>query len=104
MRTPLHAARERQRDDMFANVGNPPPTGAVDSSVSDTSLAALAQERAAARGGQAASDTRSADLDAHVRAATLPPGTTRAAGDGARPQAGGPASNHRGADRNGPAR
>ncbi|MEV4260362.1 hypothetical protein [Kribbella sp. NPDC049584] len=101
MRTPRHAAREGQRDDLFANVGNPPPTGAVDSSVSQTSLTALAHDRLAAAGGPAG---RSPELDASLRAGLLPPGSpTRAAGNtGARPQTGGPAA--RGTDRNGPTR
>ncbi|WUJ72246.1 hypothetical protein OG809_03050 [Kribbella soli] len=100
MRTPLHATRERQRDDLFANVGNPPPTGAVDSSVSETSLTALAHDRLATAAGPAVSP---AALDPSLRAGLLPPGQTRTAGNtGARPQTGG--STARGTDRNGPAR
>jgi hypothetical protein len=100
MRTPLHATRERQRDDLYANVGNPAPTGAVDSSVSDTSLTALAHDRDAASTGPA---TRSRDLDAHLRAGLLPPSQARSAGDAAvRPQTGG--LPQRGKDRGGPAR
>jgi hypothetical protein len=100
MRTTLHATREWQRDDKFANVGNPPPTGAVDSSVSDTSLTALAHDRRTTVAGPAVG---SPALDPSVRAGLLPPGQTRAAGNtGARSQTGGPTT--RGADRNGPAR
>ncbi|MER7247821.1 hypothetical protein [Kribbella sp. NPDC000426] len=98
MRTPLHATRERQRDDLFANAGNPAPTGAVDSSVSDTSLTALAHDRAGT--GPA---IRSRDLDANLRAGLLPPSRARAAGEApVRPQTGGPSPRNR--DRGGPAR
>jgi hypothetical protein len=95
MRTPQHAAREQQRDSMFANAGAPAPTGADNSTVSDTSLTTLRHGRLAAAGGPAA--TQSPQLDASVRAGLLPPGQTRAAGDaGARPQTGGAAPNQRG--------
>ncbi|MFD3403596.1 hypothetical protein ACFWUU_23130 [Kribbella sp. NPDC058693] len=97
MRTPTAIAREAQRDREFSNVGTPATTG-DHSSVSETSLTALAHARNAATAGPAAGS-----LDANLRAGLLPPGPTRAAGStGARPQTGGPAA--RGNDRNGPAR
>ncbi|MFI5697386.1 hypothetical protein ACIA58_36345 [Kribbella sp. NPDC051586] len=100
MRNAKAAARDQQRDDRFSNVGNPAPTGAVDSSVSGASLTALAHERLAAVAGPTA---RSPKLDANLRAGLLPPGQTRAAGNaGARPQTGGPTA--RGNDRKGRAR
>lgn len=97
MRTPTAIAREGQRDARFSNAGTPAPTGDL-STVSDTSLTALAHDRIAATAGPAARS-----LDANLKAGLLPPGPTRAAGStGARPQTGGPTA--RGNDRNGPAR
>ncbi|TDW15613.1 hypothetical protein [Kribbella kalugense] len=98
MRTPQHAAREQQRDSMFANAGTPAPTGAVSSTVSDASLTALRHDRLAAAGGPAA--TQSPQLDPSLRAGLLPPGEPRAAGDaGARRQTGGATPTQRGTDR-----
>jgi hypothetical protein len=97
MRTPTAIAREVQRDARFSNAGTPAPTGDL-STVSDTSLTALAHDRNAATAGPA-----DRSLDANLNAGLLPPGPTRAAGStGARPQTGGPTA--RGNDRNGPAR
>jgi hypothetical protein len=99
MRTPTAIAREAQRDARFSNADTPAPTGDL-SSVSETSLTALAHDRIAATAGPAVS---SPERDANLRAGLLPPGPTRAAGStGARPQTGGPTA--RGNDRNGPAR
>ncbi|MFG1911748.1 hypothetical protein [Kribbella sp. NPDC048928] len=78
MRTTAQMAREGQRD-LLANTDTPAPTGQEHSSVSDTSLTALAHARAA---GPA--------TDRHFQAGTTPSGPTRASGnDGARPQANG---------------
>jgi hypothetical protein len=101
MRSAAAIAREKQRDDLFANSDTPAPTGPENSSVSEASLTSLAHARAAAVAGPAVAPA----LDPSLRAGLLPPGQPRAAGDtGARTTTGGPAQNQRGTGRNGPAR
>ena len=78
MRTTAQMAREGQRDQL-ANADTPAPTGPERSSVSDTSLTALAHARAAGP-----------TTDRHFQAGTTPTGPSRTTGnDGARTQTNG---------------
>ena len=84
MRTSTAAARERKRDLDFANSATPPGV-AEHSTVSPESLTSFRHDLladGAVPAGQVVAD----DLEAQVRAASLPPGQIRALGNiGERP-------------------